>query len=142
MFLFSIWFWELLQCLHTQIVIWCILALVLDILRRYGVTNSVSWFGSVGSYACEEVELRWTSRFYANITQLEWRFVIAACQCVLTLSSFLCICLSNTCLIWWLPEELDGFDEAWNGKARQHLPGWNQGYGMLENRNSGKYLLK
>lgn len=34
-------------------------------------------------------------------------------------------------------DELAGFDETWKGKARQHLPGWNQGYDTLENQNTG-----
>ncbi|ONK80478.1 uncharacterized protein A4U43_C01F18140 [Asparagus officinalis] len=33
-------------------------------------------------------------------------------------------------------DELVGFDETWKGKARQHLPGWNQGYDMLDNSNT------
>ncbi|KAG1360745.1 myeloid leukemia factor 1 [Cocos nucifera] len=29
--------------------------------------------------------------------------------------------------------DLAGFEEAWKGKARQHLPGWNPGLDMLDN---------
>jgi len=25
-------------------------------------------------------------------------------------------------------EELAGFEEAWKGKARKHLPGWSEGF--------------
>nr|XP_010940972.1 myeloid leukemia factor 1 isoform X2 [Elaeis guineensis] len=32
-------------------------------------------------------------------------------------------------------DELAGFDEAWKGNARQHLPGWNPGLNMLDNGN-------
>lgn len=32
-------------------------------------------------------------------------------------------------------DELPGFSETWKGKARQHLPGWNQGYDMLDDGN-------
>ena len=39
-------------------------------------------------------------------------------------------------------DELAGFDETWKGKARQQLPGWNQGYDMLGNSNTGKYLIQ
>ena len=41
-----------------------------------------------------------------------------------------------------LTDELAGFDETWNGKARQHLPGWNQGYDMLGSSNTSKYLTQ
>lgn len=30
-------------------------------------------------------------------------------------------------------DELTGFNEVWKGKARQHLPGWNQGHDILDN---------
>ena len=38
-------------------------------------------------------------------------------------------------------DDLAGFEEAWKGKARQHLPGWNPGLDMLDNGSASKYLL-
>lgn len=33
-------------------------------------------------------------------------------------------------------DELPGFNEAWKGSARQHFPGWNPGFDMLDNGNT------
>lgn len=34
-------------------------------------------------------------------------------------------------------DELPGFNEAWKGSAREHLPGWNQGFDMIDNGDIG-----
>ncbi|XP_008803995.2 uncharacterized protein LOC103717400 isoform X2 [Phoenix dactylifera] len=34
-------------------------------------------------------------------------------------------------------DELAGFEGTWKGNARQHLPGWNPGFDMLDNGNIG-----
>ncbi|OAY78422.1 hypothetical protein ACMD2_13276 [Ananas comosus] len=33
-------------------------------------------------------------------------------------------------------DELAGFEETWRGNARQHFPGWNPGFGMLDSGSS------
>ena len=32
--------------------------------------------------------------------------------------------------MFWISDELSGFEEAWKGNARKHLPGWNEGLNM------------
>ena len=56
--------------------------------------------------------------------------------------SSVCICLLYSMSYVLLTDELAGFDETWKGKARQHLPGWSQGYDMLGNSNTSKYLTQ
>lgn len=38
-------------------------------------------------------------------------------------------------------DELPSFNETWKGSAREHLPGWNQGFDMIHNGDIGKSKL-
>lgn len=37
-------------------------------------------------------------------------------------------------------DELSGFDRRWKGEARQHLPGYDESYEMLNNGNINKHI--